>query len=218
MNDTVADDPVAITYCPLCGTSMVFDRRYGDQTLTFGVSGLLFQSDVLMYDRESESLWSQLKMESVAGDRVGTKLKWLSSELMTWAGWQTFCRESEVLSMDTGFRRNYGTNPYEGYEKRENILFPVPRIRDELKTKEWVVGIVLNGEAKAYPVKALEQLGDKTLGDRVGGANIRVSYDAEKKRPRVALAESDEAVPSVNTYWFAWQAFYPKTGLYRPQD
>lgn len=218
VNDTLGDRALAITYCPLCGTSMVFERTYGDETFTFGVSGLLYQSDVLMYDRESDSLWSQLKMESVAGAHVGTPLTWLASELMTWAAWQAMHPESEVLSTDTGHNRNYERTAYAGYEQKGTTIFPVPRTRNELETMDWVVGIVVNGEAKAYPIKALELLGDTELPDQVGGEAIKVSYDAEKEWPRVTRVTGGEAVAHVNAYWFAWQAFYPETGLYAPQE
>jgi hypothetical protein len=77
VNDTVAGKAIAVTYCPLCGTSVVFDRVYDGEELTFGVTGLLYKSDVLMYDHQSESIWSQLKMMSVAGERVNTVLRWL---------------------------------------------------------------------------------------------------------------------------------------------
>ena len=84
VNDEVDGEPIAVTYCPLCGTAMVFRRSVGGRQRTFGVSGLLYQSDVLMYDRESESLWSQLAMRAVAGPAEGTELEWLPSEHMTW--------------------------------------------------------------------------------------------------------------------------------------
>lgn len=213
-NDTVGEIPIVVTYCPLCGTSMVFDRRYGDETLTFGVSGLLYQSDVLMYDHQTESLWSQLKMESVAGEKVGTQLKWLHSEYTTWKAWREEYPETEVLAPDPGSRRDYSRNPYSGYEHMSRTYFPVPKHRDELPNKEWVVGVVINGVPKAYPVIQLEKLGGRPLADTVGGKSVRVVYDPERQWPKVTEAESGEAIPHVSVFWFAWQAFYPATLLY----
>jgi hypothetical protein len=88
VNDQVGQSAFVVTYCPLCGTAMVFDRSMGGRTRSFGVSGLLYQSDVLMYDRESESLFSQLAMKAIAGPFVGTSLEWLPSEHMTWGKWR----------------------------------------------------------------------------------------------------------------------------------
>ena len=214
VNDTVGGRPIAVTYCPLCGTCMVFDRRYAGKELTFGVSGLLHNSDVLMYDRQTESLWSQLKMEAVAGPQVGRKMRWLASEQMTWAAWKERYPDSEVLSRDTGFRRDYTRLPYAGYESTERTMFPVPRHRDDLKNKEWVIGVVLEGLAKAYPIAELEKIGSAPVADELGGVSLTISYDAEAQRVEVTERGTGEAVPSVRVYWFAWQAFYPQTELY----
>ena len=214
VNDTVGGRPIAVTYCPLCGTCMVFDRRYAGEELTFGVSGLLYNSDVLMYDRQTESLWSQLKMEAVAGPQVGQKMHWLASEQMTWAAWKKRYPDSEVLSRETGFRRDYNRFPYAGYESTERTMFPVAKHRDELKNKEWVIGVVVDGTPKAYPVAELEKLGDAPFDDVVGGLPIKVSYDATSLRVEVKERASGTAVPNVRVYWFAWQAFYPETELY----
>lgn len=83
VNDTIGDLSFSVTYCPLCGTGMVFNREIEGEVTTLGVSGLLFQSDVLLYDRASESLWSQLQMRSISGSRVGKQLEWLASEFIT---------------------------------------------------------------------------------------------------------------------------------------
>ncbi len=102
VNDELGGLAIAVTYCPLCGTAMVFNRQVGDRTLSFGVSGLLYQSDVLMYDRQTDSLWSQLAMKSVAGPLVNAALEWLPSEHLTWAAWQAKYPSGEVLSTQTG--------------------------------------------------------------------------------------------------------------------
>jgi len=96
VNDDFGTLPVAVTYCPLCGTAMVFDRRAGGETRTFGVSGLLYNSDVLMYDHESKSLWSQLAMKAVSGPAVEAPLAWLPSDHMTWVAWRHRYPEGKV--------------------------------------------------------------------------------------------------------------------------
>lgn len=213
-NDTVGGLPIAVTYCPLCGTCMVFERRIGGETLTFGVSGLLYQSDVLMYDHQTESLWSQLKMESVAGKGVGTKLRWLESKQMTWAAWKRQYPQSMVLSPDTGYRRDYAGNAYASYKKSGRVMFPVPETRTELGRKEWVLGVILGGDAKAYSIEALSQA-ESPLKDTVGGQAVVVTYDAEAEFAGVTT-DTGEPVPSVKVYWFAWQGFYPDTALFVP--
>lgn len=216
INDVVDGKPLAITYCPLCGTCMVFDREIDGKTLSFGVSGLLYQSDVLMYDRQTDSLWSQLMMKSVAGKNAGTKLKWLPSEEMTWGAWKERYPDSEVLSTDTGYRRSYDGKAYASYFNSDRVMFPVPHTRRELRNKEWVVGVIVDGIAKAYPLSKLEYLGDAKIHDIIGDTKVVVTYDAARKWPKVKDAESGEDIPSVSVYWFAWQAFYPTTELYTP--
>ena len=110
VNDKFGGDEIAVTYCPLCGTAMVFNRKIAGKVRTFGVSGLLYQSDVLMFDREKESLWSQLKMQAVSGGDAGSDLTWLPSEQMSWKAWRAKNPDGEVLSTATGHRRNYGLN------------------------------------------------------------------------------------------------------------
>jgi hypothetical protein len=212
VNDEFGGQAVAVTYCPLCGTAMVFDRSIGGRTLSFGVSGLLYQSDVLMYDRQTESLWSQLKMQAVSGPLVETQLPWLPSEHLTWAAWRQKYPEAEVLSTNTGHRRDYTQQPYRGYEQTPQTIFPVPQFRPELPNKEWVIGIIIGAEAKAYPVAGLHS--HQIVSDVVGGQEVRVAYDPAQRRPTVVRADTGEAIPYVMVYWFAWQAFYPGTAVW----
>lgn len=213
VNDTVGDFPFSVTYCPLCGTAMVFERNIDGQLRTFGVSGLLYQSDVLMYDRESESLWSQLGMEAISGPAIGEGLVWLPSEHLTWKAWRQKYPGGEVLSTDTGYDRNYGENVYSSYFESDTTMFPVVRTRQELPEKEWVVGVIVDGKAKAYPVAELPD--NTSITDRIGNRNIVVRYDAKNRYPQISY-EDGETIASVMVYWFAWQAFYPETLLWRP--
>jgi hypothetical protein len=214
VNDTVGGRPVAVTYCPLCGTAMVFDRRTGQRTLTFGVSGLLYQSDVLMYDRQSDSLWSQLAMKSVTGPLAGTEITWLASEHLTFGAWRVKHPEGRVLSARTGFQRDYSAWPYEDYEASDRTMFPVARHRADLSNKAWVVGLVSGGNALAFP---LNRLPSGQPVPAVGGeSRVELTFDAASESVRVRDADTGEAVPSVKAYWFAWQAFYPKTKVWRP--
>lgn len=214
VNDMIDDDAVAVTYCPLCGTAMVFDRQIGGKVRTFGVSGLLYRSDVLMYDRESESLWSQLAMKAVSGPAVGNELTWLLSEHLTWKAWREKYPHGEVLSTDTGYNRNYKGEAYSSYFASDKTMFPVPHTRKELRNKTWVIGVIMDGKAKAYPVNDLPT--DNAIEDTVGSQQVIVRYDAEKRYPQI-IGPRGEQIPSVMVFWFAWQAFYPKTELWKTE-
>lgn len=213
VNDVIGDNAVAVTYCPLCGTGMVFDRKLNDAVLTFGVSGLLYRSDVLIYDRESESLWSQLAMKAVSGPATGQKLVWLPSEHLTWKAWREKYPHGQVLSTDTGHQRNYNADAYASYLASDETMFPVPQTRRELSNKTWVIGVILDGKAKAWPVDELPS--DRIIEDSVGGKKVTVRYDAETRHPRITNSQG-EHIPSVMVFWFAWQAFYPDTALWKP--
>lgn len=216
VNDVIGARPIAVTYCPLCGTAMVFDRHINGRTLSFGVSGLLYQSDVLMFDRETESLWSQLAMKAISGKLAGTELRLLSADQQTWRAWREKHSEGEVLSTQTGYSRDYGRNAYSGYEKSEQTMFPVPSHRTELPKKEWVLGVILNGRAKAYRIAEVAK--QRRVQDKIGNEQIEVSYDSEQQLPAVVNKRTGERIPFIKAYWFAWQAFYPETELYRQES
>jgi len=213
VNDRIGDLAINVSYCPLCGTAMVFDRAIAGRSLEFGVSGLLYQSDVLMYDRQTESLWSQLAMESVSGPLVGQKLRLLPAEHLTWRAWRAKYPAGRVLSTDTGHNRDYAHFPYQDYARSPRLMFPVSGKRRDLPTKEKIVGVVINGHARAYP---LGQLPDgHEVEDRIGDTNVRVRYDRVDQL-FVITDSSGSKVPHIPAYWFAWQTFYPDTTIWNP--
>jgi len=212
VNDVVGRQPVAVTYCPLCGTAMVFSRELPGATLSFGVSGLLYQSDVLLYDRETESLWSQLAMKAISGVHGGTPLKWLASEHLTWREWRQRFPAGQVLSTQTGARRDYTATPYRDYEASLEPLFPVPAQRPEIPPRDWVLGVISNGMAKAYPLRSL--VPGRTIRDPVTALELGIPLGSQGIEVREM--ETGALVPSVRAYWFAWQAFYPDTEIWQP--
>ena len=215
VNDTIGGRPVAVTYCPLCGTAMVFDRRYNGRELTFGVSGLLYQSDVLMYDRQTESLWSQLGLKAVAGKMAGQELAWLPAEHLTWKAWRLKYPDGRVLSTRTGHDRDYQNLPYGNYGNSPRIMFPVPQTRTELPVKEWIAGVVVNGQARAYRLAALPR--NTVIRDEIAGVLLRLTYVPETRNLTVTREDNGAAVPFTYAYWFAWQAFYPATTLWKAE-
>lgn len=119
-NDEIGGVPAAVTFCPLCNTALVFDRRVEGRTLDFGVSGRLRHSDLIMYDRQTETWWQQASGEAIVGDLVGTTLEFLPANTLSWERAKELHPGMRVLSRDTGHRRRYGTNPYAGYDRIGN--------------------------------------------------------------------------------------------------
>ncbi|MCP5246345.1 MAG: DUF3179 domain-containing protein [Burkholderiales bacterium] len=221
VNDRFGDEAITIVYCPLCGSGTASRAKIGDQLLTFGVSGLLYNSDVLMYDRQTQSLWSQIQAQAVTGPMKGARLTGVSVIHTTWKDWFFRHPDTLVLSLETGYQRNYDANPYQGYDQDNSIMFPV-RFRSEgYHPKEPVLGLVLDGSAKAYPFIELEKTVSETsndapveIADELAGYSIRVRYDATHRSVEV-FDEKGEAIPGVTLFWFAWYAFHPETAVYR---
>ncbi len=213
VNDIVGGKQVLVTYCPLCGTGMVFDPAIDGKHYTFGVSGLLYKSDVLMYDHQTESLWSQIKQEAVAGKLTGARLTLVPMMHTTWEAWKREYPKTLVLSTDTGFKRNYTQDPYESYARSSQLMFSAGGTDGRFHPKAFVLGIVLNGMAKAYPFSELEQ-GPHSFDDTIGSRLIKVNYDPGSKTARIKDKNGND-IPSVVSYWFAWVVFYPKTEVYK---
>src|SRR5437870_5629196 len=124
VNDRFGDEAIAITYCPLCGAGIAYAARAGGRPTTFGVSGLLYNSDLLLYDRATQSLWSQIEARAIAGPLKGEKLTPVALTHTTWADWKARHPDTLVLSAETGFSRDYSRDPYAGYESSSRIMFP----------------------------------------------------------------------------------------------
>ncbi len=213
VNDQIGETKIAVTYCPLCGTAMIFDRTYEGKTLTFGVSGLLYNSDVLMFDRQTESLWTQLGMQSISGKLVKTKLNWLNGEMMNWQSWKEKFSNGQVLSTETGYNRNYAQTAYAGYEKQPDPMFPVKISRNDLSNKDWVIGFFIDNKPVAISIK---ELPNNKIQKKIFEQNITVINNSDNKFIEVINADKNQQLPVVHTYWFAWQAFYPDTILLEP--
>ncbi|TBR26051.1 DUF3179 domain-containing protein [bacterium] len=209
VNDAVTGRRVVVTYCPLCGTAMVFDAQAGGRRRTFGVSGLLYNSDVLLYDRESESLWSHLMRKAVSGPAKGAELVQIPGRHTTWREWLQENPETTVLSFETGMPRDYGRDPYAGYGSNEAVFFPIGHSDRRLAAKEWILGLALDGKTKAYPLKDCPEKG---IEDRVAGREISVRCK-RADRSGYVLDKDGVELPSTQAYWFAWSAFHPDTEL-----
>jgi hypothetical protein len=177
VNDVVGDVPVTVTFCPLCNSAITFDRRLGGEVYEFGTSGLLRNSDLVMYDRTTESLWQQLTGEAIVGDLVGQRLTFLPSSLVSFEDFRGAYPEGIVLSRDTGYSRDYGRNPYAGYDTigRSPFLFTGPE-DGRLPAVERVVTVALENAAVAYPLSVLSELG--VIHDTQDGRDLVVFHTA----------------------------------------
>lgn len=170
INDNVTGVNLAVTYCPLTGTGIAWSRDIGGSTTTFGVSGLLYQTNLIPFDRESNSNWSQILNEAVNGTLRGTKAELVLPLVeMEWGAWKAMYPETKVLSFDTGFQRSYDVYPYGDYKtNNDTFLFPVPK-DDRLPSKERVLAVVENGNALAFRFE-----------DFTGGAIYRESFQGRQ--------------------------------------
>lgn len=159
VNDVVDGLPVAVTFCPLCNASIVFERRVGDQTLDFGTTGKLRKSDLIMYDRQTESWWQQALGEAIVGEFTGIRLNFLASQVMSFGDFATEFPDGEVLAIPTGFSRSYGRNPYEGYDSTDRPFLYDGELDTRLPATERVVGVQVGDVARAYAFSDVAALG-----------------------------------------------------------
>lgn len=176
VNDVVGGRAVTVTFCPLCNTAIVFDATVDGRQLDFGTTGRLRYSNLLMYDRQTESWWQQATGEAVIGEFVGQRLEFLPAPIISWAEARETYPNALVLSRDTGFRRSYGQNPYAGYDNVNSspFLYAGPSTPEELPPMARVTTVELNGEAVAYPNEVLEEV--RVANDTVGGVEIAVFW------------------------------------------
>ena len=213
VNDRLDGKPIAVTYCPLCDSVAVFDRETKEGVREFGVSGLLYNSNVLMYDRggRPESLWSQVLAAGVSGPGASRPLRVLPVELTTWQDWQTRYPQTSVLSDQTGHARNYQASPYGAYFAGPNLMFPARPVSDRLPAKSLVLGLWSGEQARAYPLAAFDPRGE-TVDQQLDGKRFRLVYDGRHQSLRVT--EADDGLQWMYSFWFAWYAFRPHTGVY----
>ncbi|MDJ0880494.1 MAG: DUF3179 domain-containing protein [Gammaproteobacteria bacterium] len=215
VNDDIRGQHFAVTYCPLCGTGVVFDAELNDQKLDFGVSGLLYNSDVLLYDRQTESLWSQIMSKAVTGAYKGSKLKRLPIEHTNWADWKQQHPDTLVLSDDTGYSRDYRRNPYSGYEESRALYFQVSNQAPAyFHPKERVLGLEVGDQYKAYPFSEIDKTGQSIIKDTFAGKQVALHWDKENQQATLKDAAGNR-IAAIEGFWFAWFAFHPETEVYR---
>ena len=157
VNDVVGGVPVAVTYCPLCFTNQVFERTVNGEVTEFGTSGKLYNSNLVMYDRNTDSQWSQAIGMAITGELTSHVLKRVPFDVAKWSDWKTLYPETLVLTTKTGHIRAYGSDPYGDYYTDPQIIFPVENKDDRLHPKEIILGFDNDNIYKAYKLVDVEE-------------------------------------------------------------
>lgn len=184
-NDVVGGVPVTLAYCTLCGAGVLYDARVGDEVLEFGSSGLLYESNKLMYDRATDTLWNQLTGEPVMGDLVGSgaQLTRLPIVVSDWGSWLAAHPETLVLDIETGHDRDYAPGAaYGDYFASASTLFPVFRRSQVLPEKSFVFGLLVEGTPKAYPLRDLQR--EPVVNDELAGRSVVVVTEPASRAVR----------------------------------
>ena len=180
VNDRLGDVNIAITYCPLTGTGIGWNREINGSVTTFGVSGLLYNSNLIPYDRETDSNWSQIRMDCINGSRIGTTIETLPLLETTWKTWKEMYPSTRVLSSETGHKRSYGTYPYGSYRTNDKyLIFPISNEDDRLGNKDRVHAVVLEGSARVYPLSSF-------------GTEVSVIHEQVKEKNLVVVGNSKD--------------------------
>jgi len=204
VNDKVGGKDLAITFCPLCGSAIVFEREIDGEVVDFGVSGFLYESNLLMYSREdSESLWSQSLGEAVVGARSGTELVHFPTQVMAFSQAKERFSDATIMSTNTGFSRDYITGPYGDYDDNDELLFPVSVNDKRFPTKQVFYVIPIEGNSIAVSQ-------DKEDGTYdVPGTDIKVTLD----KGLITAKWGDAVLPGYFEMWFSWATHNQDNGI-----
>lgn len=213
VNDTIGGTPVAITYCPLCGSAVGVKRRIGDTVTEFGVSGLLYNSDLVFYDRKTNTLWDQIEAKGIVGPLTGRQLELVPVSIVRWSRWKTAHPDTLVLSEETGFEgRDYSRDHYARYRASEELMFPVSAESDAIRPKTPVYGFDTADYAIAFVQSLLEDEGSYShdLDERT--LTLTRANDGSVTMTDSETGETHAPTP---LFWFAWYTFHPDTKLVR---
>ncbi len=175
INDEINGESFAVTYCPLTGTAIGYSREIDGNTTTFGVSGLLYNTNLIAYDRLTDSNWSQIRRESVNGTLIGREIETLPLVETSWSTWQRLYPNSTVVGTNTGVPRNYGRYPYGSYLTSPGLIFPVSVTDNRLFAKERVLGVIVGDDVKAFEISRFES--PSLLEESLNGQDYIVYID-----------------------------------------
>ncbi|WP_310681338.1 DUF3179 domain-containing protein [Aliifodinibius sp. S!AR15-10] len=193
VNDRISGEPVLVTFCPLCYSAIVFERTVDGEVLEFGVSGLLRNADLVMYDRKTETFWQQFTGRAIVGDYVPSRLKQIPSQIISFKQFRDSYPDGKVLYRETGFDKNYGSNPYAGYDDVDNPPAFLEGVETgKLPPMEKVIGVKMGKKTKGYPYSITKE--EKVINDNFGNTQIVVFHmdGALSALDETAIAESRE--------------------------
>ena len=208
VNDTIAGDPLAITWCPLCGSAVGIQRTVGGEITEFGVSGVLYNSDLVLYDRATETLWEQIEAKGVVGPMTGVELTLVPVSVSRWAKWRDKHPDTLVLSADTGFEYDYTQDRYVEYRDSTRLFMPVSASDERVHAKTVVFGFDLPSGAIAFAESVLQVSG--SYHHDLNGEDVVVTLHDDGK---VSMQRGDQTYHPIRVFWFAWYTFHPETGL-----
>ncbi len=202
VNDVVGGVPVMITFCPLCNSAVMFERTVDGEVLSFGTTGNLRNSDLIMYDRQTQSWWQQITGEGIVGLMAGRQLTFLPASIISWPDFKAAYPDGKVLSKDTGYRRDYGINPYRGYDKADKPpIFFDGVVDGRLPPKERIVAVTLNDVDVAFPFTILKE--ERVVTYRVGQRDMVVFFQ-------------DGAQSALDSELFGFSKDVGSTGVFDP--
>jgi cytochrome c biogenesis protein CcdA len=207
VNDSINDRDVAVTFCPLCGSAIVFDRKVDGDILEFGVSGWLFESNMVMYDKQTESFWSQARAESIVGEYAGTGLDLVYMQLMRFEELKEKYPQARVLSDDTGYKRDYSFYPYGSYDDNEDMLFPVSISDQRFKSKEVMYVVPYKDKSITFPKDNLQD-GQSAFLD-IDGIKLTASRDGGE----IIIRNGGEPITGYYEMWFSWAIHHQEDGV-----
>jgi len=183
VNDSVGSEPLVVTFCPLCNTAIAFRRTFDGRVLDFGTTGRLRYSNLIMYDRQSENWWQQATGDAIAGEETGARLEFYPANIVSWQDFKDSFPKGSVLSRETGYPRNYGENPYSGYDdvNRPPFLYLGPETPGQLPPVARVLTLELKDETVAYPYTRLAEIG--AVNDTAGGEPVTVFWQGGTASP-----------------------------------
>ena len=208
VNDTIAGDALAITWCPLCGSAVGIKRSIDGKITEFGVSGVLYNSDLVLYDRATDTLWDQIEAKGVVGPMTGTKLVLVPVSVSKWSKWRDKHPDTLVLSTDTGFDYDYTPDRFAEYRESTRLFMPVSASDERVHAKTVVYGFELPSGAVAYAESVLQK-GGHYSHDLDGEEAVVTLHDDGT----VSMQRGDQTYRPIRVYWFAWYTFHPETDL-----
>jgi hypothetical protein len=212
VNDTIAGTPLAITWCPLCGSAVGIHRQVGEQITEFGVSGVLYNSDLVLYDRATETLWDQIEAKGIVGPMTGEQLRLIPVSMTQWGRWRQAHPDTLVLSTDTGFDEDYSTDHYTEYRDSTRLFMPVSNSDDRIHPKTVVYGFELESGSIAFDAALLQN--GSSYGHEIDGETweLRINDDGSVS---LSGADQESVYAPIRLFWFAWYTFHPQTQLVR---